>query len=194
MALDTRLAALIVAIGGDVKALRSPAAASGFTAWSDDPALITGTLRPTSGVLTLGLGVAAAARASGASVTVTAEVTTIGATLTSAQNLLGLYRSDGTTLTRIGVSADQSLAWVVLGVKTASITLSAAVNPGDVLYLAVLTVGVTTPTFRAAPAATLINAGTVKRRATLAAQTAMPASLTLSGLTAATQAVGVLVT
>lgn len=166
----------------------------GLLACSDDPAILTGTFKPASGALSLGLAVAAGARAAGAAVTVTVEVTTAGVTLTLGQNLVGLYRSDGVTLTRVGVSADLNAAWLTVGVKTASVTLSSAVAPGDVLYVALLAVGVTTPTFRAAAAATLINAAPVRRRASLVGQASLPAAVTLSGTVAGTQAPGMLLT
>jgi hypothetical protein len=165
----------------------------GHLAWSDDASLITGTLKPTTGTLSFALGVAAAARANGATLTVTVEVATVGATLTAGQNLLGLYRSDNTTLTRLGVSADQGAAWLTTGIKTTTLTLATAINPGDLLYLALLTAGTTTPTFRAAPAATLINAGTVKRRGTVVGTT-LPATLTLASVVAATAVPGILAT
>lgn len=192
MPLDTRLAALISALGADIKALYG-ASRYGLLAWSDDPALATSTYKPASGTLALMLTSAALSRVSGATLTVSVQVTTAGATLTAAQNLLGLYSSDGTTLTRIGVSADQSAVWTSTGLKTVSFITSAAIAMGSSLYLAVLAVGTTTPAFQAALAAPLINAGPVKRRSSVAAQTTLPASIAVSSLVAASTNVAVMV-
>jgi len=68
---------------------------------------------------------------------------TAGATLTAGQSLAALYSSDGQT--RLGVTADQSVAWTTTGYKVMPIS-SVTVNPPFVL-VAFFSVGTTPPGF-----------------------------------------------
>lgn len=87
---------------------------------------------------------------------------TLGATLTAAANLAGLYSVSGTTATLIGSSADQSAAWAspgTVGNKTIGLTEATSgsltgVTGADGAYLlvAILAVGTTAPQWYAANA------------------------------------------
>ena len=110
-------------------------------------------------------------------------VQTAGATLTAAQNLLGIYDSTGT---RKGQTADQSGVWTSTGFKTAALTASYTTTAAGFHYIAVLAVGTTPPAFNqvgTAPSA-LFNgntSGATLRHATNGtSQTSLAASLTLS--------------
>lgn len=118
-------------------------------------------------------------------------VTTAGATLTSGQNLMGVYTPDGTLL---GVTATQHTAWTSVGDKVAPLVTPVWAPAGE-LFLAWVSVGTTKPTFAATPAIaaspSLLNTNlpvAVLRAATAATgQTSLPAPLSLTSLTAATQ-------
>lgn len=121
-----------------------------------------------------------------------AVVTTVGSGLTAGQNFAGLYNSAGT---RIGVTADQSVAWTTAGEKNMALTAPVAVAAGT-YYVALLSNGATPPAFlrmaQTASVADLVNHGmsTATARWTTGptAQTTLPASITMasrvfSGLT-----------
>lgn len=111
-------------------------------------------------------------------------VTTPGAGLTAGQNFAGLYTAAGT---RIGVTADQSVAWTTTGEKNMALTASALVTPGA-YYVALLSNGTTPPAFlRVAlsqSVADLVNHGMTMATARFTtgptAQTTLPASITMS--------------
>lgn len=75
-------------------------------------------------------------------------VNTAGATLTAAQNLLGLYTSAGA---KIAQTADQATAWTATGLKSAALTggpFTIVGGPNVYVYAAILSVGTTPPVFR----------------------------------------------
>lgn len=112
----------------------------GLEAWSIDPRVITGSVAPTSGTLTLaGIRIDRAVTLANLHV----YVGTLGAGLTAGQCLLGLYDSAGTLL---GQTADQSTAWTSVGAKKAALVSPVAVTPG-VYRVAILAVGTTPPAF-----------------------------------------------
>lgn len=153
----------------------------GLAAWTDDPALVTTSAKPTSGETRFGYARADAARANGAAVNFYLEVTAAASGLTYAR--CALYKLSAGVLTQVAITADQSTAWVSpLGIKTMPATLTAAINPGDELYFACLQVGTTTATFRQAGTSAVINVGTLKRRANLTGQSTLPATVNLSTL------------
>ena len=118
------------------------------------------------------------------------EVHTAGATLTAAQSIAGLYDSAGN---RLAQTADQSVAWTTTGIKSA-VALASAVTvvpgPSGFIYAAFLSVGTTPPAFRHIASVALLNVGLAAgefRAATIgSALTALPATLTLSTMTAVT--------
>jgi hypothetical protein len=119
-------------------------------------------------------------------------VTSVGATLTSAQNFVGIYDSGGT---RRALSADQSTIWTSAGLKTTAMTspwTPAATGPGQFCWVAFLSVGTTPPRFAinsntaVAGAIAAMNAGLSVSTARFArgptAQTSLPATITPSAL------------
>lgn len=120
---------------------------------------------------------------------IVAMVTGAGATLTSGQNLAGIYSSTGTLLK---ATADQSTAWTTTGLKTMALTATITLQPG-VYYIGLLSVGTTPPTVvrsalaggGATGAAALFNLGataSTPRSSTLTGQTSLP-TVTLSSTT-----------
>lgn len=118
-------------------------------------------------------------------------VTTLGATLTSGQNLLGVYTLDGS---RLGVTATQHTAWTTAGDKVAAL-VSPVWAPAGELYMAWLTVGTTRPVFAAGPALGAAPGvqnsnlpASVYRAATgLTGQTSLPTTMSMSALVGTTQ-------
>ncbi|MFJ4785136.1 glycosyl hydrolase family 28-related protein [Streptomyces sp. NPDC088794] len=106
-----------------------------------------------------------------------------GATLTSTQNLVGLYDSSGT---RLAVSADQTTAFGSAGAKTAAITpQTLAVGT---YYVAILSVGTTPPSFaQGNGASSVLNTGLATGTSRFlvgpTAQTSLPTSITLGSQT-----------
>ncbi|AXG81144.1 hypothetical protein [Streptomyces paludis] len=159
----------------------------GLITWTHDPA----TLRSSSNATTSGTvylcKVKIVERATVVS-NIIIGVEAAGATLTSAQNLLGLYSASGT---RLAVTADQSTAWTTVGVKTAAITpQTLAVGS---YYVAILANGTTPPQFSMGAGGALnVNVPSVTGAARFltgpTAQTSLPASITLSSQTQTTGA------
>jgi hypothetical protein len=74
-------------------------------------------------------------------------VGTLGATLTSSQNLAGLYSISGGTATKLDVTGDQTTAWGSTGAKTMALAGGAqTIQPGDYI-VALLSVGGTSAKF-----------------------------------------------
>lgn len=155
-----------------------------YVTWNHDPLLIQGTAGTnTSGTIYLHkvyLGPGQTATG------VALNVQTAGATLTSGQNLLGLYDATGA---RVATTADQSTAWTTTGYKQASFTVAHTPSTGGFYYVAVLAVGTTAPAFsqQANASQTIYNAntsaGTFKHCADGAGQTSLPSSITLGSTT-----------
>lgn len=154
----------------------------GICAWTDDPALVTNSTKPTAGELRIGYARADAARTSGATLNLHLEVTVAGAGLTYAR--AALYRLNAGVWEQIALSADQATAWTSLGVKSMPVTLTGPIAAGDQLYFALLSTGTTIATFRQATTSALINLGGFKRRASQTGQAALPATLNLASFTA----------
>ena len=127
---------------------------------------------------------------SGGSLTLTNVIfylVTAGTTLTSGQNLIGLYSQSGTLLAQTG---DQTTNWTSSPglIKTAAFTSPYSANAPGVYYIGILWNGTTAPTFKAAPStSTSINVGATFSAGTLAgggrtmtygtSQTSLPASI-----------------
>lgn len=126
------------------------------------------------------------------------NVGVVGATLTAAQNLVGLYSAPGVqgggagVITLIGTAPDQSTAFTVLGQHAAALTAvsgkSLLANVNTQFYVGALSVGTTPVSFcRGASLATAANynvsaaAGTAHFLTSGSALTALPATVTLSG-------------
>jgi len=115
------------------------------------------------------------------------SITTAGSGLTAAQNFVGIYNAAGT---RIAVSADQTAAFGGTGLVTAAMTAPVAVTPGP-YYLTFLCNGTTPPILArgavAGSGASTVNFGLTAatgRYATgPAAQTSLPASITMASRT-----------
>ena len=158
----------------------------GLVGWNFDPAAGISTNLLTSGVVYF------MKLNAGASQTVNSVgiyVATGGATLTAGQNLVGLYgvNAAGTAATLLSGSADQSAGWTSSGAKVVALTTPQAVTAGSTYYVAVMSNG-TTPITLIRGAGTAIvnfNLATANSRFFQSAggQTALPASVTLSGVT-----------
>lgn len=111
------------------------------------------------------------------------SVGTAGATLTSGQNLAGVYDSTGAL---IATTADQSTAWGTTGVKTMALTTSVKLKTGQTYFVALLSNGTTPASFvrgSATGVATpnaLLSAASYRFCTNGTGLTALPASLTLS--------------
>lgn len=107
-------------------------------------------------------------------------VTTAGSTLTSNQNLAGLYSSTGAQL---GVTADQSAVWNSTGAKSMALTAAASVT-SPYVYVELMSNGTTPATFSRfgqTTAANLNVSGATLRAATTGTgATALDASFTPS--------------
>lgn len=157
---------------------------SGLLGWSGDPAAAVGSLQTTAGVLYL----MEIRLRTGTVNTLYLRVGNAGATLTSGQNLLGLYDSAGT---RAAVTADQSTAWTTTGTKSAALTASYSAT-GGVFYLGILTNGTTQPTFVASSSLGQPNftrAAPFRASTSGTGLTALPASVTLSSAAALGQVI-----
>lgn len=155
----------------------------GLIAWSGDPAGVGSTSAPASGAVRL---MRIVLRRAATLSTVWLVVGTAGATLTSGQNLLGLYNASGT---RVALTADQTTAWGSTGIKSAAFTGSYAAAAGT-YFVAILAVGTTPPAFGvnsvlsgglAANANLSVSTGRALNGPT--AQTSLPASITMASNT-----------
>lgn len=117
---------------------------TGVLGASHDPQLLGQTISTTSGVMRLSR---VRLRAPTVSVTnIIMHISTAGATLTSGQNLVGIYSSAGTLLASTG---DQSAVWTSTGTKTMALTggpVSIASGVGWV-WVGALPKGTTSPAF-----------------------------------------------
>ncbi len=155
----------------------------GLVAWTHDPA----TLRSASNATTSGLVYLAKVKVVNRSTLVSNVILGIeaaGVTLTAGQNFVGLYNSSGTLL---AVSADQSGNWTSAGLKTIPLTSPQTLAVGN-YYVAFLSNGTTPPQIAmGAGGATSVNAGLTTGTARFltgpAAQTTLPASITLGAQT-----------
>jgi hypothetical protein len=172
---------------------------SGWLAWSFDPApcQMTAAAVQTSGVMLI---INVMLRDSAATISgIDLFVATNGATLTTGQNLVGLYNQAGTQL---GFSADQTTAWGSGAPHDINATLTAfsagslTLVPTGMLRIAILAVGTTPPAFGRGSNLSnrLINGpnqtGTTCRWGTLGSGlTALPTSITPSSITVAQQSI-----
>lgn len=162
----------------------SSTASLGFIATPYDPAQGAASSALTSGtVYMMRMDLAAPATLTTSTIT----LITAGATLTAAQNFVGLYDSTGA---RVALTADQSAAWTTTGEKNAAFTSPYAAAAGT-YYLALLSNGTTpigpmrtnpSPTSAAAINHGLSNA-TGRWATGPTAQTTLPASITMASRT-----------
>jgi hypothetical protein len=124
-------------------------AASGFAAWSEDPALCyIGAPAFTAGILVLRAVLVPLATTI---TNVVVNVTNAGAGLTTGQNFAGLWQGGA----RLGVTADQSTNWQTTGLKITPLAGGpVAVAPG-LAYVGAWVNGTTKPQFAAPISATL---------------------------------------
>lgn len=161
----------------------------GLAAWNYDPALAqVGASALTSGTIQfVAVYLPQVVPITG----IALRVSTIGATLTANQNLLGLYSYQGSTFTLISATADQSAVWTSLGNKFANLSTVATglngVAPG-IMYVGILAVGTTPPIFQGIVPTALVNVGQLTPRAGAgaAAQTALPATVAQAAVTPGT--------
>lgn len=155
--------------------------ATTLTAMNMDPAAGTGFTAPTSGTVFMQrIDVPYSLLISN----IHQVVGTLGSGLTAGQNFAGLYTAAGT---RIGVTADQSVAWTTTGEKNMALVAPALVTAGT-YYVALLSNGTTPPTFlRTASSSVLadfvnhgLTADTARWTTGPTAQTTLPASITMA--------------
>ncbi|MDQ0745770.1 hypothetical protein QF034_008244 [Streptomyces africanus] len=116
-----------------------------------------------------------------------AVIGTAGSGLTSGQCLAGVYDTAGN---RVGVTADMSTTWNSASNKAMNLTGSVPATAGK-LYVAFLFNGTTSPTFACGstlgatftPGNANLAAGAYRFCRSAAGQTALPATITLSGYT-----------
>jgi hypothetical protein len=126
------------------------------------------------------------AQTGGTITTISVNVITAGASLTSGQCFAGIYNSSGT---RLAVTADQSAVWNTADIYQMSLTSSTAITAGQTYYVALLAVGTTPPKFAQGPssakAANVGLTGASLRFATNGtSQTSLPSTRTMSSNTA----------
>lgn len=178
-------------VGNDARILQaynSTSKIQGFATWNYDSELPIGT---GAGVNVSGtIYLHKVYLAQGQTITGAATgVQTAGATLTSGQNLMGLYDSSGN---RVAVTADQSAVWTSTGYKSANFTASYSVTTAGFFYVAILAVGTTPPAFyQAANALSVlfnanVAAGSFRHCTGPTAQTSLPATITLGSTSAST--------
>lgn len=167
-------------IGGSPTTANQEPAEQGMVSWSFDPVLSSSTsLIPASGALQV---TKLKVPASGLVSTVYLIVSNIGVALTANQSFIGLYSSTGALLSG---TADQSVAWVTTGVKSAALTTPSVVT-GGYCFVAFYSVGSTMPGFRVGVATATpsnINLATNARRFSVndvGLTTALPANLAAS--------------
>jgi hypothetical protein len=152
-------------------------------AWSYDPAVPGASSSPTGGTIQL---IRLILRTPALVTNVLAHVATAGSGLTAAQNLAGLYTAAGALLSG---TADQTASWGSTGLKTMALTTPQNLAAGN-YYAALLSVGTTPPQFSRSGGLTaeanLLNAGLASSAARFAtgpaSLTALPASITMSGI------------
>lgn len=113
------------------------------------------------------------------------RVATIGSGLTAGQNLLGVYSAAGAQL---GTSADQSTTWAgTTGSKTMALSTPVSLTGGVYIYIVVLSVGTTPPTFNRTTNSGTENMGltgaSIRWGVIATGQTALPASFTPANIT-----------
>jgi hypothetical protein len=152
----------------------------GWLGWSMDPTTAAG-----SNVLVLGTvqHIAIPLRQPATITSIVATVIGAGVGLTAGQCFAGIYNSAGT---RVGVTADQSTAWLTTGPKTMALTAPIAAAPAGMYYVALLTNGGTSPAFARdfndtpGTANVGLTAATFRFATGPTVQTSLPASITMS--------------
>ncbi|MEU9349043.1 hypothetical protein AB0D74_48385 [Streptomyces sp. NPDC048278] len=157
----------------------------GLKAWSFDPACSSpnGTALSTGFIYLVELILRQADTLSN----VHAVIGTAGSGLTSGQCLAGYYTTAGS---RAGITADQSTVWNSVGSKAMPL-LTPYVAPAGKLFAAFLFVGTTSPVFACGstlgntftPGNANLSVGAYRFCRSASGQTALPASITLSGYT-----------
>lgn len=153
---------------------------NGLLWWAFDPAMVVSpSLALTSGTVTYSkITICATTVVSNIVLYLTAG----GSTLTSGQNLVGIYDSSGV---RQALSADQSASWTTTGTKTISVG-PVTLHPGD-YYIAILSNGTSPISINSSASNASMNAGITSApyRANFSAggQTSLASSITLGGLT-----------
>lgn len=112
---------------------------------------------------------------------------TVGTGLTAGQNFAGLYDQAGT---RLGQTADQTAAWGTVGYKQMALTAPVVIATPGAYYVAILSnAGTATPAFARGSAltASIANANLTATNGRFttgpAAQTSLPASITMASRT-----------
>ena len=118
--------------------------------------------------------------------TVAVGIGTVGAALVAGQNFAGLYDASGN---RLGQTADQTANWGTIGGKNMALTAPVVVNTPGAFYVAILSNAGTTPAFARGSALTpsIVNINLTATDGAWttgpAAQTTLPASITMASRT-----------
>ncbi len=159
----------------------------GLKGWTYDPLMVPNA----GGLLVAGQAHAALMHIIGGPISILHHrVNTAGATLTAGQNLAGLVRASDGVL--VATTADQSTAWTTVGLKSATLTITAGQTITEGFYYAVfLSNGTTPPALNVSPAADSIlmnlgSSGQPRRAAPIgpSGATTLAATYTVTGLSA----------
>lgn len=161
----------------------------GLKSWSFDPATAAAGTVPTSGTVVMAKLYLPAGTASAVGV----SINTVGVGLTAGQNFMGLYNQAGT---RVGVTADQTASWATVGYKQIPLVAPAAIAAPGFYYVAFLSNGATpaglTRGSNTTSSTTIVNLNLPADQARFttgpAAQTTLPASITMASRTPTSQA------
>lgn len=145
----------------------------GLLGWSQDPANCTGQAVSVTGEVYF---IRVPVRHTSTITNIVCTVTTLGATLTAGQNLVGLYDSAGN---KLGESADQSVAFTTIGTKTIPLVTPVVVQPGF-YYAAIMSNGTTPAQFLRgnSQSSSSINVGSALRYLNITGQTSLGATFT----------------
>lgn len=161
----------------------------GLKSWSFDPATAAAGVVPTSGTIIMAKLYLPAGTVNAVGV----SINSAGVTLTAGQNFMGLYNQAGT---RLGVTADQSAAWTSVGYKQIPLVAPVVIASPGFYYVAFLSNGATpaglTRGSNNTSSTTVVNLNLTADQARFAngpaAQTTLPASITMASRTPTSQA------
>lgn len=161
----------------------------GLKSWSFDPATAAAGVTPTSGTVVMAKLYFPAGTVSAVGVSINAA----GVGLTAGQNFMGVYNQAGT---RLGVTADQTVSWATGGYKQIPLVAPIVIAAPGFYYVAFLSNGATPASITRGSnntsSTTVVNLNLTAAEARFAngpaAQTTLPASITMASRTPTSQA------
>lgn len=173
----TSLTSRVTTIEDNLDTLDWQARDHGLKGWSQDPATATSGQASVSGTIYF---IKIPVREATTITNVIVTITTVGATLTAGQNLVGLYNASGTKLAE---SADQSTSWTSggIGAKVIPLLTPQSVAAGF-YYAAIMSNGTTPAQFMRgnSQSSSVVNLGSTFRYVNTTGNTSLPASFTPS--------------